>query len=212
MNAMLINRGKTVALWLLGSGLTAAGAIAWAAGGSGTQDKDTLLKRQPARAAVDEAKPTAPGDDFDSPDALRKAIERRLEAARRRLDAQRAYYEEGRITVDRFSDALKQVMLAEMAQSATKANRLASAKAHLDRMTDLLEAERRELEIGRGTIADVAEAEVGREDAAVFYLQIRQSQGPEEVSVLKTRIDTLEKQLEEMAKRLDQFERSRNRY
>ena len=210
MNAMLLNRGKAVAVWLLGSGLTAAGAIVWAAGGTGAQDQATLSKRQPAQAAAEKSKPTAPAEDFDSPDALRKAIERRLEAARRRLEAQRAYYEEGRITLDRFSDASKQVMLAEMAQNATKANRLASAKAHLDRMTEVLKAERKELEIGRGTIADVSEAEVAREDAAVLYLQIRQSQGPEDVVVLKTRIETLEKQIEEMSKRLEKVERSRD--
>ena len=208
---MLMNRGKTAAIWLLGSGVTAAGAIALAAGGgTGIQEKTTFLKSQPANVVVGEAKPAAPAEDLDSPDTLRKAFERRLEAARRRLEAQRAYYEEGRITLDRMSDASKQVMLAETAMSATKDERLAAAKAHLDRMTEVLDREREELKNGRGTIADVSEAEVAREDAAVDYLLVRQSRGSEEVESLKKLIAGLARQIDSLAKRVEDSERSRS--
>jgi RNA polymerase sigma factor (sigma-70 family) len=210
IRAMLMNRGKTVAIWLLGSGLTVGGAIAFAGSGSGIQEKATFLKNQPAGAAVAKANPAEPAEDFDSPDTLKKAIERRALAARRRLEAQRAYYEEGRITLDRMNDASRQVMLAETAASATKDQRVAVAKTHLDRMTELLERERAELEIGRSTAADVAEAEFAREDAAIDYLQARQSRGPEEVEVLKKRVETLEKQIAGLLQRLDKFERSKS--
>jgi hypothetical protein len=210
IRAMLMNRGKTAAIWLLGSGVTVAGAIALAAGGTGMQEKATFLKSKPAGAAAAKAKPAEPVEDFDSPDTLKKAIERRVEAARRRLEAQRAYYEEGRITLDRMNDASRQVMLAETAASATKDERVAVAKTHLDRMTELLQRERAELEIGRSTVADVSEAEFAREDAAIDYLQARQSRGPEEVEVLKKRVESLEKQIAGLTQRLEKFERSKS--
>ena len=210
MKAMLMNRGKTAAIWLLGSGVTVAGAIALAAGGTGMQDKPTFLKNKPAGAAAEKAKPAAPAEDFDSPESLRKAFERRLEAARRRLEAQRAYYEQGRITLDRLSDASRQVMLAETAVSATKDERMAAAKTHLDRMTEVLEREREELKDGRGTIADVSEAEVAREDAAVDFLLVRQSRGSEEVESLKKLVAGLARQIDALAKRVEESERSRS--
>ena len=148
-------------------------------------------------------------EDFDSPDALKKAIERRALAARRRLDAQRGYYEEGRITLDRMNDASRQVMLAETAARATKDERVAVAKTHLDRMTELLERERAELEIGRNTAADVAEAEFAREDAAIDYLQARQSRGSEEVESVRKLVGGLEKQIAGLAQRLEKVERIR---
>jgi RNA polymerase sigma factor (sigma-70 family) len=210
MKAMLMNRGMTAAIWLLGSGVTVGGAIALASGGTGMQDKRTFLKGQPAGVAAGNAKAAAPVEDLDTPEALRKAFDRRLEAARRRLEAQRAYYEQGRITLDRMSDASRQVMLAETAVSATKDERVAAAKAHLDRMTEVLDREREELKDGRGTIADTSEAEVAREDAAIDYLQARQPRGSEEVESLKKLIGGLARQVEALTKRVEDAERSRN--
>jgi hypothetical protein len=134
--------------------------------------------------------------DQDSPAALRKQTERRVNAARQRLDAQRAYYKEGRITIDRFIDASEQLMRAEMAAGATKEQRLAAAKAHMDRIAELLKLEQAELEEGRGTVADVAEARLAAETAACAYLEARQDRGTFDVEILKRRVEALEKQLD----------------
>jgi RNA polymerase sigma factor (sigma-70 family) len=210
IKAMLMNRGKMVAIWLLGSGVTVAGAIALAAGAPGTQDKGVSPAGSSGGAMVRKEKTGPPQLDLDSPDALRKANERRLEAAQQRLAAQRDYYEQGRITIDRFNEASRQIMLAKMAVSTTKEQRVAAAKAHWELMTEVLGRERAELTVGRGTVADVSEALVAEATAEVGYLEARQSRGPEEVEVLKKRVETLQKQVAGLTQRLEKFERSRN--
>jgi hypothetical protein len=147
---------------------------------------------------------TAAPVDFDSPEALKKQIERRLAAARHRLEVQRAFYKEGQITIDRYIDASRQVMLAETAAAATKDDRIAAAKAHMDRIAPVVKLEQDELEKGRGTVADVAEAYVAQEVAAYEYLEARQSRGSEEVEALKKRVGELELQIRNELIRLKQ--------
>src|SRR5262245_28356327 len=122
-------------------------------------------------------------------------VDRWVAAARQRLDAQRAFYQEGRITIDRYIDASDQLMRAEMAASVTKDQRVNAAKANMDRIAEVVKQEQAELEKGRGTTADVAEALVAQERAACAYLEARQERGPYEVEVLRKRVEALEKQL-----------------
>jgi RNA polymerase sigma factor (sigma-70 family) len=200
VQAMMMNRWITAA-WLLAAGMAGAGAIGFAATGPGGQDKAAATKPQPPAAKAPTQKPTNdPPVVLDSPDTLRKVTERRVIAARERLDAQRAFYEEGRITLDRMIDASKQLMLAETTAGTTKDQRVAAAKAHWDRMADLVKRERSEMETGRGTVADVAEAVVAHENAVFEYLEIRQSRASTEIEALKQRVETLEKQLESLKK------------
>lgn len=200
VRAMMIDWFKTAAVWLAATGVTVAGAIAFAAGGASGQDKSADSKSQPRAAAAAKKSTPRPAIDFDSPDTLIKQTERRVNAAAQRLDAQRAYYAEGRLTVDRYIDASQQLMLAETAASTTKEQRAAAAKAHWDRMTDLLRKEQKELVEGRGTISDVAEGAVAYENAASAYIEARQSRGSFEVEALKKRVEALEKQLAEITR------------
>jgi RNA polymerase sigma factor (sigma-70 family) len=204
VRAMMIDWCRTAAVWLAAAGITAAGAYALAAGGPSRQDKSDGSKPQPpATAAAKKAVPP-PEVDLDSPDTLRNQIERRVNAAAQRLDAQRAFYEEGRITIDRFIDASLQFMLAKIAVSTTKEERLAAVKTHWDRMDEVQKKEAAELKIGRGTIADLAEAVVAHENAAFAYIEARQSRGSDEVESLKKRVEALEKQLQTVVKQLEQ--------
>jgi hypothetical protein len=204
VRAMMINRWITAGAWLLAVGITGAGAgaIAFAAVGLGGQEKAEPPKPKPQRS--DYAPPARPENeppvDMDSPETFRKQIETRLLAAGQRLEAQRAFYQEGRITIDRYIDASRQLMLAEMSANPSRAQRVAAAKAHWDRMTELLSREQKEFDIGRATIADVSEAIVARENAFFEYIETRQSRGATEVETLRQRIDTLEKQLESIKK------------
>jgi RNA polymerase sigma factor (sigma-70 family) len=205
IRSMLIRAWRTAALWLLAAGLTGAGAIALGAGGTGQggQEKGVNTKSRPTAANVRQQEPVKePAVDLDSPETLRKETERRVNAAKQRLEAQKAYYEEGRITIDRFIDASRQLMLAETTASSTKDQRLAAAKAHWDRVAEVLQREQAELVIGRGTVADVAEAILAHENAAFEYLLIRQSKAPDEIQALRQRVDSLEKQLESLQKAL----------
>ena len=64
-----------------------------------------------------------------------EALKHRLvEAARRRLEAQEAFYKEGRITIDRFLEASHELMHAEIQASKTREGRITAAQAHLDRV------------------------------------------------------------------------------
>jgi hypothetical protein len=216
MQTMIMNRWKTAAIWLLGGGVTVTGAIVLAASGPGAQDKGKPRTGQPPSASAPKDKAPEPAVDLDSPETLRKQNERRVVAAKQRFDAQRAYYEEGRITIDRFMDASLQLMLAETAASTSKEQAVAAAKAHLDRLTEVQKREEGELTVGRGTVADLAEAVLARENAAVTYLRARQSRGTEEVEALKKRVERLEKQLDAVLKKeketdasAKQIERSR---
>jgi RNA polymerase sigma factor (sigma-70 family) len=195
VRAMMINRWMAAAAVLLAAGLTGAGAIGFAAIGSPGQNPAAISHSQPR--AIDTPRRKAaqePPIDLDSPATLRKQMERRTNAARQRLDAQRAYYEEGRITIGRFIDASRQLMLAEAAVSSSKQQRLAAVKAHWDRMAEVQKREQAELDRGKGTVADLAEANVAHENAAYEYIAARQSAGSTEVEDLTRRVEALERE------------------
>jgi hypothetical protein len=139
-------------------------------------------------------------EDIDSPETLRKQTERRAEAARQRLDAQIAYYEEERIPVGRWIDASRQLMLAETATGTTKEQRVAAAKAHFDRMTEAAAREERRLKDGRGNSPTSRKRySPGRTPQPGTW----RPASPEEVELLKRRVESLEWQLETVLKRLD---------
>jgi RNA polymerase sigma factor (sigma-70 family) len=203
MRAMIMSRLVSVAAVLITVGVAGAGALVLAAGGNDGQDQVAKRGNQPVAADPSQAKPAnEPTVDLDSPETLRKQGQRRVEAARQRLAAQRAYYEEGRITLDRYIEASRELMLAETAVNPTRDGRLAAAKAHWDRMGETQKREREELNLGRGTVADVAEATVAHENAAFDYIAARQSTGTAEIQALRQRIEALEKQIASINKQL----------
>jgi RNA polymerase sigma factor (sigma-70 family) len=205
VRAMMLNHFVTAGAWLLAAGMIGAGAVGLAADRPGGQNQAARAQPQPQPTATEASQPKPPAEppvDLDSPETLRQHTDRRVALARQRLEAQRAYYEEGRITLDRYIDASQQLMLAETAASTTKDQRVAAAKVHLERIDEVVKRERDELDKGRGTVADVAEAQVARENAVIAYLEARQARDSSEVETLKTRIKALEKQLESLKKQL----------
>jgi uncharacterized protein YhaN len=141
---------------------------------------------------------------------LPKQLERRLEAARQRVSAQRAYYEEGRITVDRFIQALQLLTAAELEQASTREERIIAAQNHRDRLQELLDREQAELQIGRGTVADVAEAALAREIAAVDLVKAHKAPKEGDLGSLQKRVESLEKQLERILNYLEKKQLERN--
>jgi hypothetical protein len=101
---------------------------------------------KPAR--LDEAK-----TEVDDP-----LVQKLLDAARQRLEAQRASYEEGRITIDRFLDACTQLEKAELLAATDDAERLAARQRYVAILTEVARREQAERQAGRGTAANVAEA------------------------------------------------------
>ena len=127
-----------------------------------------------------------------------------MDAARRRLREQARYYEEGRITIDRYIDAALQVREAETAAATTKEERIAAAKAYLDRATDVAKREETKVEVGQGTSADVTEAQYARDLAELDLLRANKGETTTETKTLEKRVAELERKLDRVLKHLTQ--------
>ena len=119
-----------------------------------------------------------------------------------RLDAQRAYYEEGRITIDRFLDANKQFQLAEISAAKTDSERLAAMQRYVSRLVEIERREQAELEAGRATVADVAEASYRRTEAQLD-LEFARTEGGGTASIL-LRLRELERKVDQLDSTLKQ--------
>ena len=90
--------------------------------------------------------------------SLQTLLKERLGKARDRQALQAAFYEEGRITIDRTIAANRQVMEAELDLAATADQRRVIVQHYVDQVTQIHNRETKELEVRRATTADVAEA------------------------------------------------------
>ncbi len=106
--------------------------------------------RPPVRKTSAPITKTGPSTDASQPAEVDPLALRLLEAARNRVAAQRAYYEEGRITVDRFIDACRQFELAELLCAKNDNERDAIRKRYLTRLQEIEDREKNELQIGAG--------------------------------------------------------------
>jgi RNA polymerase sigma factor (sigma-70 family) len=109
-----------------------------------------------AQGAGEKQEPAKPSEPF-RPRSWADLAQARLDTARQRLEAQMAFYDEGRITIDRLIDASRGVMQAELDVHVLKAIRVDAARAHYDRLNKILKHEEAELKFGRATKADVSE-------------------------------------------------------
>ena len=161
----------------------------------------TMLGQEPTPKAQRNAVSVAP--EAKKEVVLVDPLERELlQAARQRLGAQRAYYEGGRITIDRFIMASERLMEVERMVSRTNAERLAASERHLDRLNEVEAREEAELKIGRGTIADVAEAHQNRLAAEVLLKKSKMPTNTNaELSALEHRLSEVERKLDQLLKR-----------
>jgi hypothetical protein len=119
-----------------------------------------------------------------------------VEAARQRFYFQRASYEEGRITLDRFLAACRSLMEAERLAAETDGARIMAVKKYVHILNEIEARERAELILGKGTPADVAEAIQSRVEAEVLLLNSN-------VSKPRAGIEALERRLSEVERKLD---------
>jgi hypothetical protein len=151
-------------------------------------------------SALEQAKRLARKEQ-DPPDqvkvlALKKQY---LEAARHRLAAQKGFYEEGRITIDRYLDALRQWMSAERLLAETPDERAAVAKVYMKLCGEIEKREQSEVEVGRGTVADVSEASLARVVAELMAARVRDEQAE------SARLAEVERRLGDLERKLDAF-------
>jgi RNA polymerase sigma factor (sigma-70 family) len=132
--------------------------------------------RDAAAGPVDQAKPgpkasPATGKVAPAEDDIATMRRRLVETARQRLETQKAFYEEGRITIDRYIDAIEKLLDAERLVATTDAARRAALERYVTRVEDVLHREQTELGIGRGTKADVAEVQFHLDAAKLRLLE-----------------------------------------
>jgi RNA polymerase sigma factor (sigma-70 family) len=210
---LAIARWKAAALGVFAVGLTSAGAVVAAGGGPSGQDAPRGAGGPPGApgAARDPAggQPLKPKTQVDTPAPPKPT--RFEELARRRFEEQKKFYEEGRITIDRLIEASRLVMAAETDAATTKEQRVTAAREHRDRLDEVVQREQAELQVGRGTTADVAEAQLALEQASLALKQAEVAPDAGEVEALRKRVGDLEKRLDAVTKLLDRSPNARPR-
>jgi RNA polymerase sigma factor (sigma-70 family) len=170
LRMMMLSKLKVGLAVLVSAGFVAGGTGMLAAQGPGDKPGvkaakavDTAEAEKVEDTAQAEAKPAV--EDPSRPRSASVLAKARVQAARRRYKTQLAFYEEGRITLDRLVDASRGVMLAEINDSGSKAERVAAARRHYDRLAEILKQEKTKLAVGQATAADVDEIQSGLLDA-----------------------------------------------
>ena len=153
---MMLSKLKVGLAVLLSTGLVAAGSGMLAAQAPG--DKPTGKVGIVTPAARPDSRLAPVVDEVN----LLMLGKSRVEMARKRWETQRAFYNEGRITVDRLLNASQTLMEAELDTTEAPEARLNSLKAHLARVKEIEKNELAELEVGRATTADVEEVQTFR--------------------------------------------------
>lgn len=124
-----------------------------------------------------------------------------VEAARQRLELQRSFYEEGKITVDRFIAASQGLMNAERQAAKTYAERLTALKRHVDRLREVENRERALLVVGKGTQGDVAEAVQSRVEAEILLKDAGVARPTAQIEALTRRLNEVERKLDQLLKK-----------
>ncbi|AMV40054.1 RNA polymerase sigma factor [Planctomyces sp. SH-PL62] len=201
VRAMVFDGCKTAGWILAAAMMTTAGAVGFSANGRGGQEAPVsrppsgeVGKPPAAHQHGDPAPPEKPRD--------RTARERMVDAARERLEAQLAYYKEGRITIDRLIDASGLMMEAESTASPDK--RLASVEAHAARMGELEEFVESEDKLGRSAMGDLTKARLARRLASLWLKDVRSRPDAGEVEVLRRRVEALEERLDALLRQRDE--------
>src|SRR5262249_11227837 len=109
---------------------------------------------------------------------------------------QRAYYEEGRLTIDRFIEACLALEKVQLKAAKTQAERTAIRQRYVDLLKEIEQREIAEKAVGRGTDADITEARQHRLEAE-FELKSSEQEADRMPSILR-RLDALERRVAEL--------------
>ncbi len=159
-----------------------------------TQAQDPKPGADGSRGEIRKPTPAA----FTRPADVDPQLAKLLAAAHVRVDAQKAYYEEGRITVDRFIDGLARLEKVELIAAKTDAERAEIRKRHVNILEEIANREDAEIQVGRGTIADLSEARQ-RHLEAEYETKIVDKEAAEKAAILR-RLSDLERTVEALQK------------
>ena len=158
-----------------------------------------------AAASTAPAKPTSPPVATrveEPPDPVDPLLRRLLKASRDRLEAQRSYYKEGRITLDRTVIASERLMEVERLIARKDSERVAAMQRHADRLKEMEDNERKEFEMGRSTVADVSEIAQDRLEAELRVRDAKEARPTADVAALERRLKEVERKLDQLLKKL----------
>jgi RNA polymerase sigma factor (sigma-70 family) len=182
--------------------LTIAGCLVLSLGIAGVGGGALLLRSsraqeaKPAPAAASGQATKTTTFEVAKPDDIEPLLQQLLEASRKRVEAQRSFYVEGRITLDRYIDACAGLVKVELLAAKTEPERQVTRRRYLDLLSQTEKREADELETGRSTEADLAEARQRRLEAEV-QMKINERELAEKASLLR-RLGELERKVEEL--------------
>ena len=178
-----------------------AGVIVTLGIGSG---RGTLLVGGPreqdapaAAAATGTVAKTAAADTATQPE-IDPLLNELIQAARRRLLAQKDYYRAGRITIDRYIAASADLARVELLAAKGEVERRAIRRRHVQLAKEVEAHEKAERDAGRSTASDFAEAHQGRVQAE-FDMKAGEKEDAEKTSLLR-RVAELERRVEQLRK------------
>jgi len=195
LKTMALEKTATLAWTALPAGILVitAGLVIGHEPGSKQKPPEGSAPRQESKAVI------VPGVQ-EPPDPVDPLVRQLLKAARERFEAQRAFYQEGRITIDRFVMASDRLMAVERLVARKDSEALAAMQRHLDRLKEIEKREWAELEIGRGTVADVAEITQNRLEAEVMFMKGKEAKPLPDVAALERRLSEVERKLDQILK------------
>ena len=158
LRMMMLSKLKLGLAALCSAGFVAAGSGMLAAQGPGDGANPPPSKPAavaPATQQVQPVQPPSPASPF-LPRSAADVAKARIDLAMQRFKAQKTFYDEGRITVDRLADASKALTDAKRDAAASKAGRVEAVREHYALLEWILKREEAELADGRATTADIA--------------------------------------------------------
>jgi RNA polymerase sigma factor (sigma-70 family) len=195
LKTMALEKLATLAWSVLPAGILVITA-GWVIGlepGSQQNPQGVAIPTQETKTFIVSAAP-------EPPDPVDPLVRQLLHAARQRFEAQRSYYEEGRISIDRFVMASDRLMAVERLVARKESEALAAMQRHVDRLKQIEERERKELEVGKGTVADVAEINQNRLEAEVMLMKAKEAKPLPDVVALERRLGEVERKLDQILK------------
>ncbi len=186
---MILKKSTVIAAVIVTIGI-GSGTGAFLGGGSRAQDAPAAAK--PGTVARTRAADTPAQPEIDP------LLNELIQAARRRLSAQRDYYRAGRITVDRYIAASSELARIELLAARTETERTAIRRRHVQLAKEIESVEKAKLDEGQSTASEFAEAQQGRAQAE-FDLKAGEREEAEKASLLR-RIAELERRVEQLQK------------
>jgi hypothetical protein len=132
---------------------------------------------EPDPAPVVDAEPTPPEDEPE--DELEALLQKRLEAARKRWEALKAFEEAGTVNLDRLLEASERLAQAQSALASNREERIEAARENVKRLRAIAEQQSVKRDQGTGAEPDLTEAQESLLEAEIRLARLSRSDEPQ---------------------------------